>query len=325
MSKFGFSAENTPKCCSLLRWNVPKWQFFCNFGGEKIRKPKVIPIDKKTTQGQENEIVLYQPNDAVHLEVRMANESVWLTQPQIAVLFGVQRPAITKHLRNIFKSGELEESSVSSILEHTAMDGKIYRTQFYNLDAILSVGYRVNSINATMFRKWANGVLKDYLLKGYSVNQRFERLEQRVSRTEEKIDFFVRTSLPPVEGVFFDGQIYDAYELVSKLVKSARNRIVLIDNYVDESVLTLLDKRNDNVTAEIYTKQITPQLQLDILRHDSQYAAIPVHVLSRSHDRFLLIDDDVYHIGASIKDLGKRWFAIMKMQESSANEIVGRL
>ena len=276
-------------------------------------------------QMQENEIVLYQPNDAIHLEVRMANESVWLTQPQIALLFGVQRPAITKHLRNIFKSGELEESSVSSILEHTATDGKVYQTQFYNLDAILSVGYRVNSINATMFRKWANSVLKEYLLKGYSINQRFERLEQRVSRTEEKIDFFVRTSLPPVEGVFYDGQIYDAYELVSKLVKSARHRIILIDNYIDESVLTLLDKRNNGVTAEIYTHQPTPQLLLDIQRHDSQYAPIPVHTLTRSHDRFLLLDEDVYHIGASLKDLGKRWFAIMKMLETTANDIMEHL
>ena len=274
---------------------------------------------------QENEIVLYQPNDAIHLEVRMANESVWLTQSQIALLFGVQRPAITKHLRNIFKSGELEESSVSSILEHTATDGKIYQTQFYNLDAILSVGYRVNSINATMFRKWANSVLKEYLLKGYSINQRFERLEQRVAKTEEKIDFFVRTSLPPVEGIFFEGQIYDAYELVSRLIKSAHKKIILIDNYIDESVLTLLDKRENGVTAEIYTQQPNAQLLLDIQRHDSQYAPIPVHVLTRSHDRFLLLDDDVYHIGASIKDLGKRWFAIMKMQETKADEILRHL
>ncbi len=274
---------------------------------------------------QENEIVLYQPNDAIHLEVRMANESVWLTQPQIAMLFGVQRPAITKHLRNIFKSGELEESSVSSILEHTATDGKTYQTQFYNLDAILSVGYRVNSINATMFRKWANSVLKEYLLRGYAFNQRFERLEQRVSRTEEKIDFFVRTSLPPVEGIFFEGQIYDAYELVSKLVKRAKHRIVLIDNYIDESVLTLLDKRRAGVTAEIYTNHVSQQLQLDIQRHDSQYPPIPVHIMTASHDRFLLIDDEVYHVGASIKDLGKRWFAIMKMQETMAEDIVKHL
>ena len=274
---------------------------------------------------QENEIVLYQPNNAIRLEVRMANESVWLTQQQIAMLFGVKQPAISKHLNNIFKSGELDEDSVHSILEYTAADGKLYKTKFYNLDAILSVGYRVNSINATMFRKWANKVLKEYLLKGYSINQRFERLEQRVSRTEEKIDFFVRTSLPPVEGIFFDGQIYDAYELTSRLVKSARKRIILIDNYIDETVLTLLDKRTDGVTAEIYTQQTSQQLQLDIQRHDSQYAPIPVHILTRSHDRFLLLDDDVYHIGASLKDLGKRWFAIMKMQETKAEEIIRHL
>lgn len=241
------------------------------------------------------------------------------------MLFGVKQPAISKHLNNIFKSGELDEGSVHSILEYTAADGKLYKTKFYNLDAILSVGYRVNSINATMFRKWANKVLNEYLLKGYSINQRFERLEQRVSRTEEKIDFFVRTSLPPVEGVFFDGQIYDAYELASRLVKSARKRIILIDNYIDETVLTLLDKRAEGVTAEIYTQQTSQQLQLDIQRHDSQYAPIPVHVLTRSHDRFLLLDDNVYHIGASLKDLGKRWFTIMKMQETKAEEIIRRL
>ena len=219
----------------------------------------------------------------------------------------------------------MDEVSVYSILEYTAADGKLYKTKFYNLDAILSVGYRVNSINATMFRKWANSVLKEYLLKGYSFNQRFEKLEQRVSRAEEKIDFFVRTSLPPVEGVFFDGQIYDAYELVSRLVKSARKRIILIDNYIDESVLTLLDKRGEGVTAEIYTRQPGAQLQLDIRRHDSQYAPIPVYVLTRSHDRFLLLDDDVCHIGASLKDLGKRWFAIMKMQETGAEDIIRHL
>ena len=274
---------------------------------------------------QENEIVLYQPNDAIHLEVRMANESVWLTQQQIAMLFGVKQPAISKHLNNIFKSGELDEDSVHSILEYTAADGKLYKTKFYNLDAILSVGYRVNSYNATMFRKWANKVLKEYLLKGHVINQRFERLEQRVSRTEEKIDFFVRTSLPPVEGIFFDGQMYDAYELISRLIKSATKRIILIDNYIDESVLTLLDKREVGVTAEIYTQQPSAQLQLDIQRHDSQYAPIPIHVLTRSHDRFLLLDNDVYHVGASIKDLGKRWFAIMKMQETKTDEIIEHL
>ena len=273
-----------------------------------------ITKEESTMLMQENEIVLYQPNDAVHLEVRMANESVWLTQPQIALLFGVQRPAITKHLRNIFKSGELDEFSVSSILEHTASDGKTYQTQFYNLDAILSVGYRVNSINATMFRKWANNVLKDYLLKGYTINQRFERLEQRVSKTEEKIDFFVRTALPPVEGIFFDGQIFDAYTFVSDLVRSAKSRIILFDNYVDDTVLTLLDKRADGVSAQIYTRNITQQLALYLQRHNAQYHPIAIDAFQNAHDRFLCIDDTVYHLGASLKDLGKKWFAFSRME-----------
>jgi len=272
-----------------------------------------------------NEIVLYHPNDSIRLEVRMADETVWLTQTQIAQLFGVQRPAITKHLRNIFRSGELEEESVSSILEHTAADGKQYHTQFYNLDAILSVGYRVNSHNATLFRRWANSVLKEYLLKGYSVNQRFERLEQRVTKTEEKIELFVRTALPPIEGIFFDGQVFDAFVFVSDLIRRARNSIVLIDNYVDESVLTLLDKRHDGVSATIYTKSISAQLQLDLARHNVQYAPIAIRTLETSHDRFLLIDEDVYHVGASLKDLGKKWFAIMKMTETHSSDLLRRL
>ena len=274
----------------------------------------IVAKKESKMQMQENEIVLYQPNDAVHLEVRMADESVWLTQSQIALLFGIGQPAISKHLNNIFKSGELDESSVHSILEYTAADGKIYKTKFYNLDAILSVGYRVNSINATMFRKWANNVLKDYLLKGYSVNQRFERLEQRVSKTEEKIDFFVRMALPPVEGIFFDGQIFDAYTFVSDLVRSAKKRIILFDNYVDDTVLTLLDKRANGVSAQIYTRNITQQLSLDLQRHNAQYRPIAIDVFQNAHDRFLCIDDTVYHIGASLKDLGKKWFAFSRME-----------
>ena len=228
-------------------------------------------------------------------------------------------------MRNVFKSGELEESSVSSILEHTAADGKLYRTQFYNLDAILSVGYRVNSINATMFRQWANKVLKDYLLKGYSINQRFEQLEQRVSRTEEKIDFFVRTSLPPQQGIFFDGQMFDAYRFVSDLVRKAKHTIILIDNYVDDTVLSLLDKRATHVDATIYTQHISQQFQLDINRHNTQYPAINVEHFNRAHDRFLLIDDEVYHIGASIKDLGKKWFAFTLMQDITTTELINKI
>ncbi len=259
------------------------------------------------------EIVIFQPNDSVHLEVRIDNETVWLTQEQISLLFGTKRPAITKHLGNIFKSGELTENAVSSILELTAADGKNYQTKLYNLDAILSVGYRVNSIYATMFRRWANNVLKSYILKGYAVSQRFERIENRLADHDKKIDFFVRSALPPTEGIFYDGQIFDAYAFVADLVRSAVTRIVLIDNYIDESVLMLLSKRVTGVKAVIYTSQICPQLQLDLQRHNVQYPPVEVREFSKSHDRFLIIDSIVYHIGASLKDLGKKWFAFCKM------------
>ena len=274
---------------------------------------------------EQGEIILYQPDEAVKLDVRLEGETVWLTQAQIAELIGTSMQAITKHLKNIFDSEELNEESVCSILELTAADGKNYKTKFYNLDAILSVGYRVNSKNATLFRRWANSVLKDYLLKGYSINQRLNEIEQRMDNrffqiektiTEhgKKIDFFVRTSLPPVEGIFFDGQIFDAYKFASELIKSARKSLLLIDNYVDESVLLMLSKRQSGVTATVYTQRITPQLQLDLDRFNSQYPPVDVRTCKLSHDRFLIIDDtEVYHIGASLKDLGKKWFAFSKM------------
>lgn len=281
--------------------------------------------DVDSDHSVDNEIILYQPNSTFSLDVRVDKETVWLTQPQIAELFGTKRPAITKHLSNIFKSGELDEDSVCSILELTAADGKNYRTKFYNLDAILSVGYRVNSINATKFRQWANKVLKEYLLRGYSVNQRLLYMESRIDhrlaehdhRLDEltdKVDFFVKASLPPVEGVFFNGQIFDAYKFVCDLVKSAKKRIVLIDNYVDESVLTLFDKRRDGVKAIIYTDaDRSRQIRLDLQRHNRQYAPIEIKYVADIHDRFLIIDDTLYHIGASIKDLGKKLFAFSKM------------
>lgn len=197
--------------------------------------------------------------------------------------------------------------------------------KYYNLDMILSVGYRVNSRNATSFRRWANSVLKEYLLRGYAINPRLEQLEQRVTRTEEKIDFFVRTALPPVEGIFYDGQIFDAYEFASKLIKSAKKEIVLIDNYVDETVLTMLDKRVSTVKATIYTKQISAQLQLDINRHNAQYSPIEVQAFNKAHDRFLIIDEKVYHIGASLKDLGKKWFAFSLMQDITPQDLISRI
>ncbi len=274
---------------------------------------------------QQGEIILYQPDESVRMEVRIEDETVWLTQAQIAKLFETKRQAITKHLKNIFQSGELNENSVCSILELTASDGKSYKTKTYNLDAIISVGYRVNSKNATLFRRWASQVLKDYLLKGHVINQRISNLEQRVdakflsydmqlTRLNEKVDFFVHTSLPPVEGIFFDGQIFDAYAFATNLIKSAKNSLILIDNYIDESTLLMLSKRTTGVDATIYTQRITPQLQLDLTRHNNQYPPINIRTYRQAHDRFLIIDQsDVYHIGASLKDLGKKLFAFSKM------------
>ena len=269
---------------------------------------------------EQGEIILYQPDEAVKLEVRLEDETVWLTQEQIADLFGTKRPAITKHLNNIYKSGELDIDSTCSILEHMGNDGKQrYTTKYYNLDAILSIGYRVNSKNATLFRKWENSVLKDYLLKGYSINKRLSELERTVAQHTEKIDFFVRTALPPVEGIFYNGQIFDAYKFATDLVKSARRSIVLIDNYVDETVLLMLSKRSVGVSATIYTQRITQQLQLDLDRHNSQYPPIDIRTYRDSHDRFLIVDEtDVYHIGASLKDLGKKMFAFSKLDIPAA-------
>ncbi|WP_337942874.1 RhuM family protein [Parabacteroides sp.] len=266
---------------------------------------------------EQGEIILYQPDEAVKLEVRMEDETVWLTQAQIAELFGTEVPAISKHIRNIIRSRELEKEATVSKMEIVRLEGsrKVKRViDIYNLDMILSVGYRVNSKNATLFRRWANKVLKEYLLKGYSVNRRLSELEQTVSEHSKKIDFFVRTSLPPVEGIFFDGQIFDAYKFASDLIKSAKHSLLLIDNYVDESVLLMLSKRQPKVTATVYTQRITPQLQLDLNKFNDQYPPIDIRTYKLSHDRFLIIDDtEVYHIGASLKDLGKKWFAFSKL------------
>ena len=287
-------------------------------------------------KNENNEIVLYQPNDTLKLEVRLENDTVWLTQQQIADLFGTKRPAITKHLSNIFKSGELDEDSVRSILEHTAADGKIYRTQFYNLDAILSVGYRVNSRNATIFRKWANKVLKDYLLRGYAINQRLielsDRLDRRLLEQDGKIaairkdvDFFVRSSIQPKEGIFFDGQIFDAYAFIAGLIRKAKKRIDVIDSYVDDSVLVQLSKRRPGVKVDIYDGKISQQLRQDVARHNAQYPGVTLHSYNKAHDRFLIIDEEVYHIGHSLKDLGKKLFAFSKMEVMTGSQLISLL
>ena len=276
---------------------------------------------------QKNEIVLYQPDEAVRIEVRMDGETVWLTQQQIALLFGCSADNVGLHLKNIFAEGELDKSSTTEEISVVRLEGSrtvTRRVWHYNLDAILSVGYRVSSRNATLFRQWANKVLKEYLLNGHAVNQRIERLEHRVTETENKIDFFVRTSLPPVEGIFYDGQIFDAYKFVNDLIRSAKRRIVLIDNYVDDAVLQMLDKRREAVEATIYTKGVTAAFRLDVQRHNAQYRPVTVREFAHSHDRFLVVDDEVYHIGASIKDLGKKWFAFCKM-ELRAEELLRRV
>ena len=259
------------------------------------------------------EIILYQPDNEVRLEVHLEDETVWLNRQQLSVLFDRDIKTIGKHVNNALKE-ELAGISVVANFATTAADGKTYQVEYYNLDMILSIGYRVKSSRGVEFRRWANNVLKEYLLKGHAVNSRLTELEQRVSKTEEKIDFFVRTSLPPIEGIFYDGQIFDAYKFATDLIRSARVYLLLIDNYVDESVLLMLSKRNVGVKAAIYTQAIGHQLQLDLQKHNSQYPPIEVHVCKKSHDRFLIIDGaDVWHIGASLKDLGKKMFAFSRL------------
>ena len=273
-----------------------------------------------------SEIVIYQPDADVKLEVRLNGETVWLNRQQMAVLFDRDVKTIGKHVNNALTE---ELKGIATVANFATVQQEGSRmvtrdTEYYNLDVILSVGYRVKSQRGILFRQWANRVLKDYLLKGYAVNRRFERLEYRMTEAENKIDFFVRTALPPVEGIFFDGQIFDAYSFVSDLVRSAKSRIVLFDNYVDDTVLTMLDKRGKNVSATIYTKAVPSQLALDIAKHNAQYRPIEIKTFDKVHDRFLCIDSTVYHIGASLKDLGKKWFAFNRM-EMTAEELVGNV
>lgn len=275
----------------------------------------------------ESQIVLYPPNESISLQVKIdaSHDTVWLTQQQIADLFGTKRPAITKHLRNIFNSGELDQNSVSSILEHTAADGKTYKTQFYNLDAIISVGYRVNSINATAFRRWATRVLKNYLLKGYSVNQqllamqrqfdsrleehslRMTRIEDKQAAQQEQLDFFIRTSTPPAEMVFFEGDFYTARVALENLVRSASHRVIVIDAYVSALTLDILNVRKSGVEAIIYTVGVGQGMQRLMNEHDRLFpdAHIDIRKWSKeSHDRWLVIDDTLYHCGHSLNANG---------------------
>ena len=309
-----------------------------------------MDIAKKDYEGGNSQIVLYQPNETISIEVKLDVEydTVWLTQQQIADLFGVKQPAISKHLNNIFREGELDKNSVHSILEYTATDGKVYKTQFYNLDAILSVGYRVNSINATAFRRWATGVLKEHLLRGYSVNQQFlaiqrqmdirfdeqyqrlSRLEDVQARQQEQLDFFIRTSTPPAEMVFFEGDFYTARAALENLVKSALHRVVIIDGYVSALTLDILDVRAKGVEAVIYTSGVGAGMQRLMQEHDRLFPAPEEHIDIRkwrkeSHDRWLVIDDKLYHCGHSLNANGGHKISAITLMGTSPEVILGQV
>jgi len=281
------------------------------------------------TSFDKGEIIIYQPEDkSTQFEVRIDEETVWLTQIQMVELFSSSKQNISLHINNIFKEGEL--SPVSTVKEYLTVQvegGRRVKRKitFYNLDVIISLGYRVKSIRGTQFRIWANRVLKDYLLKGHAINERVGRIENKLLEHDQKFDLLIKTNLIPNEGIFFEGQIFDAYKFVSDLIKSAKESIILIDNYVDESVLTLLSKRKKEVMATIYSNSISKQLKLDLKKFNDQYSAIEVKTFTKSHDRFLIIDNTtVYHIGASLKDLGKKWFAFSKIN-LDADEIIAKL
>ena len=270
------------------------------------------------------EIILYQPDSNIRLEVRMEEETVWLNRKQMSILFNRDKKTIGKHVNNALKE-ELAGFPVVAKFATTADDGKNYQTEYYNLDMILSVGYRVKSKRGIEFRRWVTSVLKNYLLRGFAINQRIQCVEQRINsqlqehterihNLENKVDFFVQSALPPKEGIFFDGQIFDAYAFVSDLIRSAKRRIILIDNFVDERVLLLLTKRADGVSATIHSRY-TQQFLLDLEKHNGQYEPIGfVQTPHKSHDRFLIIDDEVYLMGASIKDMGTSLCAITRLE-----------
>ena len=285
---------------------------------------KNIPIEEK------GEIVLYQPDDNVRLEVRLQDDTVWLTQQQMAELFKSTKQNISLHVNNIFREGELAKNSVVKECLTTASDGKNYRTKYYNLDVIISVGYRVKSSVGTRFRQWANAVLKDYLLRGYAVHQqvmalqqinlridaqndRIARIEDALDQQQQQLDFVVRANEKPEELLIPTGCVWDAYMFVCDLIRSARKQLVLIDNFVDDRVLTMLDKRNTVVAATVYTRY-TKQITLDFEKHNKQYEPINyVQMPHAVHDRYLIVDDDVWLLGTSVKDMGRGLCTIIKV------------
>ena len=273
-----------------------------------------------------NEIIFYQPNGMVnHLEIKLNDDTVWLNRQQLAILFDRNIKTIGKHISTILRE-ELKGLSVVANFATTAADGKVYHVEHYNLDMVISLGYRVKSSRGIQFRIWANEVIKDYLLKGYAVNNRMNRIEDQMESMKNKvdqIDLQLHTQLIPTQGIFFDGQVFDAYALCSRIIRSANKRIVLIDNYIDESTLVHLSKKREGVKVLLLTKTMNKQLNLDLQKANEQYGGFELKSFHKSHDRFLIIDDqEVYHLGASLKDLGKRWFAFSKLDPSTVAELL---
>jgi len=280
-----------------------------------------------------NEIILYRPNElAEHIEVRIEDETVWLSQQQMASLFNQTKQNISLHINNCFKERELEKDATVKESLTVQKEGKRTvkrKIEFYNLDIIISVGYRVKSKQGTQFRIWANKILKDYLLKGYTINNRMNRIEdniQTLSKKVNEIDLQINTQLIPTQGVFFDGQIFDAYALTSKIIRTARKSIVLIDNYLDESTIIQLSKKKEGVKVLLLAKNTSKQLILDIKKANEQYGNFTLKSFTQSHDCFLIIDQtEVYHLGASLKDLGKKWFAFSRLDKASVGNILNSI
>jgi hypothetical protein len=280
-----------------------------------------------------NEIILYRPDElAEHIEVVIDEETVWLNRNQIAKLFGRDVKTIGKHINNVFQEGELDKkSTVAKFAIVQNEGGRLVERyiEYYNLDVIISVGYRVKSKQGTQFRIWANRVLKEFLLKGYALNNRINRIEDHVEALKNKvqeIDLQINAQLIPNQGVFFDGQVFDAYEIASKIIRSANHSIVLIDNYIDESTVSHLTKKKPGVKVLLLTKTIDKVLALDVKKANQQHGEIKLISFTKSHDRFLIIDyDEVYHLGASLKDLGKKWFAFSKLDKTSVEKIMNTI
>ena len=284
-------------------------------------------MSQETQTYNNEEIVIYRTQDGLtKFDVHLEADTVWITQDQMTELFLRDKSTISRHIKNIFADGELDEKSVVAFFATTAADGKTYQVAYYNLDMIISVGYRVKSQRGVQFRQWATKVLNNYLRHGYAINNRFERLEQRVAKTEAQIEYFVHAALPPREGIFVDGQIYDAFEFIERLIKSAQESILLIDNYIDESVLTMMSEKTNGVKIEIYTKELSNALQLAESKFNDQYGDLEIHQTNAFHDRFLILDDQtIYLIGASLKDAGKRLFAFTQMDASQIKTILSHL